>query len=265
MSARDSFFYDNLETVETVLRRFRFHSLPQLKLWAVRTVSVTVKPAHDFSRGMTTPRGFHNRFSGLFCIAVAVSFSAGCNDMYDRARLKPLERSSVFADGAASRPLPEGTIARRDALADDAMGTGRVNGQLADAFPFPVTNELMKRGKKQFTTFCTPCHGYLGDGNGMIVQRGFPRPNSFHSDSVRTRPVGYYVDVMTNGFGKMYSYAASVSVSDRWAIAAYMRALQLSQRTSYGSLAEEEKKRVAAPQPAPSAQQRESVLSGKEH
>jgi cytochrome c len=124
----------------------------------------------------------------------------------------------------------------------------------------------MKRGQKQFTTFCTPCHGYLGDGNGMIVQRGFPRPNSFHSDSVRTRPVGYYVDVMTNGFGKMYSYAPSISVSDRWAIAAYIRALQLSQRSQFASLPEEEKAKVVARQSTkPSAQQRESVPSGKEH
>jgi mono/diheme cytochrome c family protein len=190
----------------------------------------------------------------------------GCNDMYDKARLKQLESSSVFADGAAARPLPEGTVARTTALADDGLGTGRVNGEFTDMIPFAVSRDVLQRGRKQFTTFCTPCHGYLGDGNGMIVQRGFPRPNSFHSDSVRARPVGYYVDVITNGFGKMYSYAPSISVSDRWAIAAYIRALQLSQRSQFASLSDEEKAKVVARQSTkPSAQQRESVLSGKEH
>jgi mono/diheme cytochrome c family protein len=165
--------------------------------------------------------------------------------MYDKARWKPLEKNNFFADGAMARPLPEGTVARGSAVNTDLMSTGKINGQFADAFPFALTEDIVKHGQKQFTTFCTPCHGRLGDGNGMIVQRGFPRPNSFHTDSLRARPVGYFLHVMTNGSGKMYSYAGSVQPKDRWAIAAYIRALQLSQRVNYSSLSEEEKKKVS--------------------
>lgn len=169
---------------------------------------------------------------------------AGCNDMYDTARIKPMERSEFFADRSTARSLPQGTVARGHAAANDLYHTGKIDGKLVDAFPFAITDSVMARGKDRYTTFCTPCHGRLGDGNGMIVQRGFPRPNSFHSDSLRARPAGYYFDVMTNGFGRMYSYAPSVPVEDRWSIVAYIRALQYSQRVPISSLPAEVQKNI---------------------
>ncbi|MBI5474227.1 MAG: cytochrome c [Ignavibacteriae bacterium] len=175
---------------------------------------------------------------------ICIGLITGCNDMYDSSRIKPLEKNSFFTDGSSARIAPEGTVARGRAVNDDLLSTGRVNGRLADTFPFTITDSVMARGRDRFTTFCTPCHGRLGDGGGMIVQRGFPRPNSFHTDSLRERPAGYFFDVMTNGFGRMYSYAPSVPVEDRWAIVAYIRALQLSQRAEASTLSNEDRTKL---------------------
>jgi mono/diheme cytochrome c family protein len=178
------------------------------------------------------------------CLMSSLGVLAACTDMYDQPKYRPLRSSTLYADGS-SRPLMEGTVARGYARTDELMYTGRIQGKLADAFPFSITAEVVWRGQDRFNTFCTPCHGRLGDGAGMIVRRGFPKPNSFHSDSVRTKPAGYFFDVITNGFGRMYSYAPSVPAEDRWAIIAYIRALQLSQRTSIGDLADAEQKQMA--------------------
>lgn len=156
----------------------------------------------------------------------------GCHqDMYDQPKQKPLSKSLFYSDGLAARPLPEGTVARGFARTDEHLNAGRVSGSFVTEFPFPITSEVLKRGQDRFNTFCSPCHGALGDGRGMIVQRGFPQPRSYHSDTLRARSVGYFFDVITNGFGRMYSYAPSVPVNDRWAIVAYIRALQYSQHT----------------------------------
>jgi hypothetical protein len=177
-------------------------------------------------------------------LLLAVLATAGCNDMADHQRMKPLERSEFFADGISSRPLMEGTVARGQLRLDQHLYEGKENGVLTTKFPFPVTAEVMKRGKEKYETFCTPCHGRLGDGNGMIVRRGFPQPKSFHSDSVLVKPAGYFFDVMTNGFGRMYNYAASVNVHDRWAITAYIRALQYSRRIPVAQLTDTERKEL---------------------
>lgn len=166
----------------------------------------------------------------IFILLVGAIGMVGCNDMYDGHKMKPLQESKYYADHLSARQIPEGTVARGYDRTDELLYTGRIDSVLADAFPFEITDDVMKTGQHQFSTFCTPCHGRLGDGNGMIVQRGFPRPNSYHADSIRSKPAGYYFDVITNGFGRMYSYAPSVPVRDRWAIVAYIRALQLSQR-----------------------------------
>jgi mono/diheme cytochrome c family protein len=178
------------------------------------------------------------------CLMSSLGVLAACTDMYDQPKYRPLRPSTLYADGS-SRPLMEGTVARGYARTDELMYTGRIQGKLADAFPFSITAEVVWRGQDRFNTFCSPCHGRLGDGAGMIVRRGFPKPNSFHSDSVRTKPAGYFFDVITNGFGRMYSYAPSVPAEDRWAIIAYIRALQLSQRISIGDLAVAEQKQMA--------------------
>ncbi len=169
---------------------------------------------------------------------------SGCNDMYDQPKYRPLRASKMYADGS-SRSLIEGTVARGQARTDELLYTGRIQGVLADVFPFPATDSVLYRGQNRFNTFCSPCHGGLGDGAGMIVQRGFPKPNSFLADSVRSKPAGYYFDVITNGFGRMYSYAASVPVEDRWAIIAYIRALQLSRHASVSDLTEAERQQLA--------------------
>jgi mono/diheme cytochrome c family protein len=165
----------------------------------------------------------------LSSVVVACVLLAGCRqDMHDAPRLDPLESSTFFADGRASRQLVANTVPRGHLRDDEHLFTGKVNGQLAAEFPMPVTAQVMARGRERFEIFCAPCHGRSGEGNGMIVQRGFRKPPSYHEQRLRDQPVGYFFDVMTNGFGAMQDYSAQVPVADRWAIAAYIRAIQLS-------------------------------------
>ena len=152
--------------------------------------------------------------------------------MHDAPRYEPLEASTFFANGASARPFVANTVARGTLRQDEHLYQGKVNGQLADTFPMPVTAEVMARGQERYNVYCTPCHGRTGQGNGVVVQRGFRAPPSYHEERLRTAPAGYFFDVMTNGFGAMQDYASQVSVADRWAIAAYIRALQLSQRAT---------------------------------
>jgi hypothetical protein len=162
---------------------------------------------------------------------------AGCHlDMYDQPKYPPLTGNPFYSDSSSARPLPEGVVARGHARTDELLYKGRIDGKFASVFPFAITGPVLRKGQDRFNTFCSPCHGRLGDGNGMIVQRGFPKPRSFHNDTLRAEPPGYYFDIMTNGFGRMYSYAPSVKVEDRWAIIAYIRTLQLSRRVPAGTL-----------------------------
>jgi mono/diheme cytochrome c family protein len=158
---------------------------------------------------------------------------AGCRqDMHDQPRYRPLSASSFFEGGGSARPLVAGTVARGELRTDSLLYTGMVGGEPATMFPFPVTAEVMARGRERFDIFCSPCHGRTGQGDGMIVRRGFRRPPTYHSDRLREAPIGHFFDVMTNGFGAMPPYAAQVPVRDRWAIAAYLRALQLSEHAT---------------------------------
>jgi mono/diheme cytochrome c family protein len=145
---------------------------------------------------------------------------AACDDqsMRRQNRYETLGPADLFPDGAASRVPPEGAVAQGDLAAERALGE-----------PPPVTAELLARGQERYGIACTPCHGLSGHGDGMIVARGFPAPPSYHEPRLRAAPARYFVDVITNGYGAMYSYAARVEPRDRWAIAAYIRALQLSQ------------------------------------
>jgi mono/diheme cytochrome c family protein len=171
-----------------------------------------------------------SRLAALVFAAIALS---GCRqDMHDAPSYDPLQASPFFANGAASRTLVANTVARGQLREDELFYTGKLNGQAATEFPMPVTADLMARGQERFNVFCSPCHGRTGQGNGMIVQRGFRQPPSYHEERLRNAPVGYFFDVMTNGFGAMQDYAAQVPPADRWAIAAYIRALQLSQGAS---------------------------------
>lgn len=166
-------------------------------------------------------------------------------DMWDGARYKPLEGSEFFEDGRSARQLPEGAVPYKAARLDAHYYQGKVNGQFAESLPARVTDSeqwdwddpekrraFIKRGQNRFMVYCSPCHGALGNGQGMITERGFPNPPSYMDPRLLDAPIGYFYDVITNGFGKMYSYASRVPVEDRWAIATYIRTLQLSQNAT---------------------------------
>jgi cytochrome c553 len=158
---------------------------------------------------------------------------AGCReDMQNQPKYIPLRESDFYADKRSERPLIEGTVAQGHLREDAYFYTGKIGNNDGDYMPFPVTADVLARGQQRFNIYCSPCHGETGDGNGMIVQRGYKRPPSYHNERLRKAPIGYFFDVMTNGFGAMPDYAEQVTAKDRWAIAAYVRALQLSQNAS---------------------------------
>jgi mono/diheme cytochrome c family protein len=158
---------------------------------------------------------------------------AGCRlDMHDQPKFKPLRENDFYSDQRSSRPIIGGTVARGQLNEDTYLHTGFVNGKEGDVMPFPATKQVLERGQERYNIYCAPCHSQLGDGNGMIVQRGFKRPPSYHIDRLRNAPIGHFFNVMTNGYGAMADYSAQVPVSDRWAIAAYIRVLQLSQHAT---------------------------------
>lgn len=184
----------------------------------------------------------------LALVAAASLGLAACRqDMHDAPRYKPLRASDFFADGRSARNLPAGTVARGWLREDDALYTGKVNGQLVDEFPFPIGRAELERGQNRFNIYCTPCHGRLGDGNGMVVQRGLRQAASYHNDRLRAEKVGYFFDVVTNGFGAMQGYAEQVPVRDRWLIVAYVRALQLSQHATLNDVPADKRADLDAP------------------
>ncbi len=188
--------------------------------------------------------------NAVLLVVAGCAFLAACRqDMHDAPRYEPLEASTFFTDGRGSRTLVANTVARGMLREDEHLYQGKIDGQLTDSFPMPVTAEVMARGRERFNVFCAPCHGRTGQGNGMVVQRGFRAPPSFHEERLRTAPVGYFFDVQTNGFGAMADYAAQVPVADRWAIAAFIRALQFSQRATVGDVPPERRAELDAPTP----------------
>jgi mono/diheme cytochrome c family protein len=184
------------------------------------------------------------------CVVLLVATAGlglGCRqDMHDQPRLKPLGGSDFFADGRGARPLVEGTVARGQLREDEHLYTGKVGGQNATTLPVPLTRELLQRGRERYDIFCSPCHDRVGTGNGMVVRRGLRRAASLHDERLRGETPGYFFDVITNGFGAMSSYAAQVPVDDRWAIVAYVRALQLSQRATLEDVPESERATLTA-------------------
>ena len=185
-------------------------------------------------------------------LLLGVALLAGCRqDMHDQPRYEALEGSSFFGDARASRPQIPGTVARGQLRIDQHLYTGKIGNVLAATLPFAVTREVIERGRDRFNIHCTPCHDRAGTGQGIVVQRGFRPPPSFHTSHLREAPVGHFFDVMTNGFGAMSSYATRVSVRDRWAIAAYLRALQYSQYAPVADVPADKRAALdALPQPA---------------
>jgi mono/diheme cytochrome c family protein len=167
--------------------------------------------------------------SGLVAITFLALAGACRQDMHDQPKYRPLRKSELFADRRSARPLVDGTVARGTLREDAAFYTGKAADGFVTAIPVKVTAELLARGQSQYQVFCSPCHGRTGRGDGMVVQRGFKKPSSYHVDRLREMPIGYFYDVITIGFGAMADYAAQVPPADRWAIAAYVRTLQLSQ------------------------------------
>jgi len=165
---------------------------------------------------------------------LVLAFLAGAcrQDMHDQPKLEPLEASVFFADGRASRPQVAGTVARGELRLDDHLYRGLVDGEPAETFPFAIDESRLLRGRERFDVFCSSCHGKIGNGEGIVVKRGLKQPPSYHIDRLRDAPPGYFFDVITNGFGAMYDLADRITPEDRWAIVAYVRALQLSQNAT---------------------------------
>jgi len=182
----------------------------------------------------------------IFCLALLVT---GCTmTMRDQPRVDPYEPSTFF-DNEQSAQLPvDDTVPVNEARTDDMLYTGQVDGQYAEAFPFLITKEGLEYGRQRYDIYCAPCHGYTGDGDGMIVQRGFKEPPTFNQDRLREAAPGYFFYAISNGFGVMPSYANRIPVHDRWLIVAYVKALQLSQHASVTELPADDQAKVEAAQ-----------------
>ncbi len=174
------------------------------------------------------------RTEALLAALLAAVLLGGCRqEMFDQPKAEAYEASAFFVDGAASRPLPEHTVARGHLREDRGYYLGvAADGTMIAEPPMPVDRELLLRGRKMFEAYCSMCHDRAGTGNGMVVQRGYPRPPSYHQPRLREMPAGYFVNVITAGFGRMPSYAAQIDPADRWAIAAYVKVLQAAQATA---------------------------------
>lgn len=183
-------------------------------------------------------------YAGFLCVLCLAAVAACRQDMHDQPRAEPFEESDFFGDRRSVRPAVEGTIPRGHLRLDEHFYTGKIDGALAATFPRPVTIGMLKRGQERYDIYCAPCHSKTGDGLGMIVQRGMIQPESFHSQRLLDVEVGHYVDVVLNGFGNMYSYEERVDAADRWAIAAYIRALQMSQGANLVELPESDQQRI---------------------
>lgn len=196
--------------------------------------------------------------NALCGLAICLAGSGCRNEMYDQPRYEPHEVTGFFDNGTMNRSLVPGTVARLSPLDEPRdytyaafetgrltpEGTGEVRVQFVDELPFKLTKAVLEKGRERFTVFCVPCHSPLGDGRGLVVQRGFSPPPSFHDPEIKAKPLGHYFDVITNGHGAMYSYAARIPPKDRWCIAAYIRALQLSQDAPLDTLPAEDKMKM---------------------
>ena len=185
----------------------------------------------------------------LVACAFSLVLIAGCRqDMHNQPKYRGLRASTFFPDGSSARPLIEGTVARGTLQEDEAFFTGKIDKIDVKELPFAVDGQVLNRGQERFNIHCTPCHDRTGSGNGMVVQRGYRRPPSFHIDRLRQADAGHFFDVMTNGFGAMPDYKVQIAPRDRWAVVAYIRALQLSQHAAAADVPGGDPTKV--PQPA---------------
>ena len=184
----------------------------------------------------------------LLSVAGAILTTACRLDMHVQPRQNPLSYSDFYADHRSARPPVEGTVARGQLNADAYFYTGKIGNNPGDEMPFPVTRQVLERGRERYDIYCAPCHSLVGDGNGVVPSRGFARkPPSYHIARLEKAPLGYFYDVMTNGFGIMPDYAGQITPRDRWNIVAYIRALQLSQNATVADVPEGQK--IPSPPP----------------
>jgi mono/diheme cytochrome c family protein len=205
------------------------------------------------------------------CLLTLFALTSCSQKMANQPKFIPLRQNTFYADGLSSRPLVEGTVPRGYLRADTDYFTGKYsvppsqplhsNGKGpfknvptttkdVEDFPFVISHEILNRGQERFDIFCAPCHGRLGDGEGMVSRRGFRHPPSYHTEQLRKAPVGHFYDVITNGFGAMQDYATQIAPEDRWAIVAYIRALQLSQNATLAEVPENQRRQLATGGPA---------------
>jgi hypothetical protein len=178
-----------------------------------------------------------SQFAGLVALS-GVSLLAGCRqDMHDQPKFVPQRGTEFFADGRSARPQVENTVGRGQLHEDTYFYTGLNNGAEGNSYPFPVTMEVLERGQERYNVYCTPCHSRVGNGAGMIVQRGYRPAGDFHTERLRNAPLGHFFAVMSNGYGAMPDYSAQLSPADRWAVVAYIKALQLSQNATAADVA----------------------------
>ena len=197
------------------------------------------------------------RGSWFVFLLVCTAGATGCRqDMHNQPKYRPLRESGFFRDQASARPIVEGTVARGTLQTDEAFFTGKMGTALVTELPIAVDQPLLNRGEDRYNIYCAPCHDRTGTGRGMVVQRGYRQPPSFHEDRLRTREAGHFFDVMTNGFGAMPDYRTAIAPRDRWAIVAYIRALQLSQHASTADIPGGDPTKVAAPPGPPAAPQK---------
>ena len=179
----------------------------------------------------------------ITAFACGVLSLSGCRqEMYNQPKAKTYSASDLFGNGASARPIPKYTVEYHGNREESDAGTS--NGKLVAHLPVPLSMELLRRGQDRFEIYCALCHGKTGEGNGEIVRRGYPAPPSYHSDRLRNAPIGHFYDVISNGYGVMYSYASRLEAADRWAVAAYIRALQLSQNAKLEDLSPAEQERL---------------------
>lgn len=195
-------------------------------------------------------RSYRTYRHSLLLTACCLLLVVGCRQqMADQPSYRPLQKSTFFGDERSARPLVEGTVAQGQLRADEPFYTGKSGGELVATLPVPLTKELLARGRQRFDIFCSPCHDRTGGGNGIIAQRGYRHPPSYHIDRLRQAPIGHFFEVITNGFGSMSDYAAQIPPADRWAIAAYIRALQLSQNATLSDVRPEARQALEGKKP----------------
>jgi mono/diheme cytochrome c family protein len=194
------------------------------------------RPTSESERGWdpaSRKRSWRKATSQLVAAIICFAGVTACRqDMHNQPKYRALRATTFFANGSSARPLVEGTIARGTLQEDEAFFTGKVGNALVRELPFPIDDRVLSRGQDRFNVFCTPCHDATGSGHGMVVQRGYRQPPSFHDERLRNADAGHFFDVMTNGFGAMPDYKMQLPARDRWAVVAYIRALQLSQHAA---------------------------------